>query len=68
MQFYKHLMDKALHKVCTIGTPFDMFCYHKLPMSLYILPNIAQEYMKEVLANLLDVKIYIDNIGVLNNS
>ena len=64
MQFYTYLMDEASRELCTIGTPFGMYRYRKLPMGLTVSPDIAQETMKEVLADLPDVEVYIDDIGI----
>ena len=68
MQFYTYLMDKASRELCTIGTPFGMFRYRKLPMGLTISPDIAQETMKEVLGDLPDVEVYVNDIGIFSDT
>ena len=68
MQYYTFELDDASKQICTICTPFGNYCYNQLGMGINQSPNIAQEIMESIFAALDEADVYIDNIGVFNNS
>ena len=67
MQYYTFELDDESKELCTIATPFGLYCYHPLPMGISTSPDIAQEIMERVLALIEDIEIYIDDIACFSN-
>ena len=66
MQYYTFELDKESRNLCTIVTPFGLYRY---VMGVLELPDIAQEFMANLLQDLLEeIVVYIDDILVTNHS
>ena len=68
MQYYTFKLDDESKELCTIATPFGLYCYRRLPMGISTSPDIAQEIMERVLALIEDIEIYIDDIACFSNA
>ena len=68
MQYYAFELDDASKELCTICTPFGNYRYNRLAMGVNQSPDIAQEIMEDLFCPLDEVDVYIDNVGVYNNS
>ena len=68
MQYYTFEMDEESRNLCTIVTPFGLYRYTQLPMGVSESPDIAQEFMENLLRDLLEeIVVYIDDILVTNH-
>ena len=68
MQYYAFELDDSSKELCTICTPFCNYRYNCLAMGVSQSPDIAQEIMEDLFCQLDEVDVYIDDIGVFNNS
>ena len=69
MKYYTFELDKESHNLCTIVTPFGLYKYTRLPMGVSESPDIAQEFMENLLQDLLEeIVVYVDDILVTNHS
>ena len=69
MQYYMFELDEESHNLCTIVTPFGLCRYAQLLMAVSESPNIAQEFMENLLQDLLEeIVIYINDILLTNHS
>ena len=68
MQYYTFELDDESKELCTIATPFSLYCYCHLPMGISTSPDIGQEIMEHVLALIEDIKIYINDIACFSNA
>lgn len=62
MGYYHIELSPASKKLCTIVLPFGKFEYQRLPMGLCNSPDIFQEKMSELMADLEYTKVYIDDL------
>ena len=61
-------MDEESLNLCTIVTPFGLNRYARLPMCVSESLDIAQEFMENLLRDLLEeIVVYIDDILVTNH-
>ena len=63
MQYYTFVLDNESQDLCTIATPFSLYKYNRLPMEICQSPDLAQEIMKLALRDIIDIKLYIDDIA-----
>ena len=68
MQYYAFELDDASKElVCTICTPFGNY-RNRLAIGINQSPDIAQEIMEDHFRQLDEVDVYIDDVGVYNDS
>ena len=67
MGFYHFLLNEELSKMSTFMLPFGLYRYKRLPMGLCVSPDIFQEHMFKLFADLPWVKVYIDDVLVFSN-
>ena len=68
MQCYTFELDEESSDLCTIVTPYGKFRYKRLPMGIKQSPDIAQEIMEDIFRDLQPVDVFIDDVGVFNDS
>ena len=68
MGYYHIQLEPASRKLCTIVLPWGKYEYVKLPMGLCNSPDIFQEKMSELFYGFENVRAYIDDLLVINNS
>eukprot|EP00978_Attheya_sp_CCMP212_P035700 scaffold156969_cov44-Attheya_sp.AAC.1 len=67
MQYYTFELEDETSDLCTIATPFGLYCYKRLPMGVTPAPDIAQEIMGELFHLIEECDVYIDNVGVFSD-
>mgnify|MGYP003325821061 FL=1 len=65
MGYYHSELTPGLSALCTIVLPWGKYEYVKLPMGLCNSPDIFQEKMNELFADLEVVKAYIDDLLII---
>jgi transposase InsO family protein len=68
MMFYTFELDDESKKVCTITTPFGNYEYQRLPMGCCQSPDVAQEIMESVLADIPEIEVFIDDVGIFTKT
>ena len=68
MAYYTLELDDESKDLCTINTPYGLYCYHVLPLGIAQSPDFCQETMEHVLQGIMDADIYIDDIGCFGKS
>ena len=67
MGYYHIKLDPFSKHLCTIVLPWGKYEYQALPMGLCNSPDIFQEKMSELIADLEHVRTYIDDLLVISN-
>ena len=62
MGYYHIELSPDSKKLCTIVMPWGKYEYQRLPMGLCNSPDIFQEHMSELMADLEHVRAYIDDL------
>ena len=65
--FYCFEMDDESKELCTINTPYGLFCYTRLAMGVKVSSDVAQEMITKILDGL-DIVCYIDDCGLWTDS
>jgi len=65
MGYYHIELNPDSRKLCTIVLPWGNYEYQRLPMGLCNSPDIFQEKMGELMADLEFVRAYIDDLIIL---
>ena len=64
MMLYCFKLDKESKNICVISTEHGCYAYTILPMGVKILPDVAQQHMKEMLQDIPNISCYIDDVGI----
>jgi hypothetical protein len=67
MGYHHVLLDAEASKLCTIVLPWGKYEYLRLPMGLCNSPDIFQEKMSKLTADMEFTRAYIDDLLVLSN-
>jgi len=67
MGYYHIELSPQSKRLCTIVLPFGKYEYQRLPMGLCNSPDIFQEGMSELMADLEYVRVYIDDLLCLTS-
>ncbi len=67
MQYRIFYLDEESQELCAIIAPFGKYKYKSPPMGLKCAPAIAQQVMEHVLCRHANVKVYLDDIDVLQH-
>ena len=62
MGYYTIRLDPDSQKICTIILPWGKYSYQRLPMGIAGAPDIFQEKMSDLMANLEFVRTYLDDV------
>ncbi len=65
MGYYTIRLDPDLSKICTIILPWEIYSYQMLPMGVAGSPDIFQEKMTGLIANLEYFRAYIENLLII---
>jgi hypothetical protein len=65
MCYYTISLDPERAKICTIFFPWGKYSYKRLPMGIAGSPDIFQEKMSDLMANLEFVRTYLDNLLII---
>jgi hypothetical protein len=69
MHYYTFQLDESSKNLCTICTPFDNYHYNRLAMmGVSQSPDVAQEIMEDLFHRLEETDVYINDVGVFNNT
>ena len=68
MGYYHIVLSGKSRELCTIVFPFGKYEYQRLPMGLCNSPDIFQERMSELFADIENVRAYIDDLLCLTCS
>ena len=64
MMLYCFKLDKESQKICVISTEHGCYAYTRLTMGVKISPDVAQQYMTEMLQGIPNTSCYIDDVGI----
>ena len=67
MGYYHFRLDDKLCDMSTFMLPFGLFKYRRLPMGLSVSPDIFQERMAKLFADVPYIKVYLDNLLIFSN-
>ena len=68
MAFYTFELDNESKDLCTINTPYGLYCYRVLPLDIAQSPDFCQETMEHILQGIMDANVYINDIGCFGKS
>ena len=68
MMYYTFELDEESKDLCTIITPFGKYRYRKMPMGIKCAPDTAQDIISNLFREMEEVSVFIDDIGVFDNS
>ena len=68
MAYYTIRLDPDSQKICTLILPWGKYSYQRLPMGIAGSPDIFQEKMTTLMADLEYVRTYIDDILCISKS
>ena len=68
MHYYTFELGEDSKNLCVICMLFGNYQYNRLPMGVSQSPDIAQEVMEDLFWSLSETDVYIDDVGVFNDS
>ena len=60
MFFHCLMLDDASKELCTINTPFGLYCFNQLPQGPKVSPNLAQAVIEKILQDI-NTNAYMDD-------
>ena len=66
MGYYTIRLDKSSQRICTIVTPWGKYQYQRLPMGVMCAPDIFQDRMYDLMADIECARTYLDDLLVLS--
>ena len=57
-------LDEARSKLCTFNTPFERYRFTRLPFGIKSAPDVFQNHMSELFADVEGVKVMVDDLLV----
>ena len=63
--YYGMKLSKQARKICTIVTPWGLYEYMSMPMSMVVVSNVLEIRLAGLFTHLLHVLVYIDNISII---
>jgi len=67
MGYYHFELDEQAKQLSTFMLPWGIYRYRRLPMGLNISPDLFQEHMSKLFADMQHVLVYIDDLLVFTN-
>ena len=67
MGYYHIPLDEESQKLCTFGMPWGKYRYKRLPMGVKVAVDVFQEVMTELFSDLDYVRVYLDDILIIDN-
>ena len=67
MGYYHIPLDEQAQELCTFVLPWGKYRYKKLPMGVKVACDIVQEIMSELFVDLYYVRVYIDDILIIDD-
>lgn len=67
MGYYHFHLDDELAELSTFMLPFGLYKYRRLPMGLSISPDLFQEWMSKLFADLDYMRVWIDDLLIFSN-
>ena len=64
MMFYCFELSERSKKICVISTEENNYSYNRLPMGVKISPDVAQQFMVDMLQGIPNCCCYIDDLGI----
>ena len=62
--YWQVKLDEASSKLCTFNTPFGRYRFTRLPFGIKSAPDVFQNYMSELFADVEGVKVIVDDLLV----
>ena len=62
--YWQVKLDEASSKLCTFNTPFGRYRFTRLPFGIKSAPEVFQNYMSELFADVEGVKVIVDDLLV----
>ena len=67
MGYYHFRLSDALADLSTFMLPFGLYRYRRLPMGLNVSPDLFQERLSKLFADLQYMKVYLDDLLIFSN-
>jgi len=67
MGYWTFALSRSAQKLCTIVLPWGKYCYKRLPMGLSVAPDVYQERMAQIFADMPHIRVYLDDILIITS-
>ena len=68
MRYYTIRLNQDAQKYCTIVLPWSKYHYKQLPMGISGAPDIFQQQILTLMANLEFIRVYLEDLLILRKS